>query len=254
MFQERPLIMISNDDGIHSRGIRLLAEVASRHGDVLVVAPNREYSGQSHSITVGDALTVVEHDLHIPGVKGYAVSGSPVDCIKLGFHALTAGRRPSLVLSGINHGSNLSSSVHYSGTLGAAREGALLGVPSFGFSVNDYAPDADMSHAASVADRVISWALSSQLPSDIFFGVNVPKGPVKGLRPARIANGHWREDYHSAVDPWGSTYYWLIGTFIDDDDDPQRDTLLVEQGYATISAIRVDVNAHFNFDSLCNNI
>lgn len=252
MYPDRPLIMISNDDGIHSSGIRALAQVASKYGDVIVAAPDHEYSGQSHSITVGEALKVDAFDLGLPDVKGYAISGSPVDCIKLASHALTEGRTPSLVLSGINHGSNLSSSVHYSGTLGAAREGALLGIKAAGFSVDDYSPVADMSQAIAIADKVIPWLLQTDLPSGVFYGVNVPKGPVKGLRHARIANGHWREDYHSAVDPWGTRYYWLVGSFIDDDNAPDRDTLLVSQGYATISAIRVDVNADVDFTAICD--
>ena len=240
----RPLILISNDDGIQSAGIRVLAQIASGYGDVVVVAPNKGYSGQSHSITVGTSLCVTNYDMGISGVKSYMVSGSPVDCIKLGYHALV-DRTPTLVLSGINHGNNISSSVHYSGTMGAVREGALLGVKGMGFSFDDNDASADLSHAIPIVDKLIAWLLSSNMPTDIFFSVNIPANiQPKGIRAVKMAMGHWREDYHMAEDPWNGKHYWLIGTYINDNpSDTETDEYWLRQGYATVCPIKLDVTA-----------
>lgn len=239
----RPLILISNDDGINAKGIRALAEVAALYGDVVVAAPNKGYSGQSHSITVGAPLRVHEVDMKIEGVRGLMVYGSPVDCIKLGYHGLV-DREPDLILSGINHGTNTSSSVHYSGTLGAVREAALLGVKGVGFSLDDEDDDADFTEAKRVANVVIAWALKDA-QQGIFYSVNIPtkENQVKGIKPVRLAGGYWREDYHCAEDPSGDKYYWLMGTFVDTTANAtDTDEYWLGKGYATICACKLDVS------------
>lgn len=246
----RPMIMISNDDGIRAKGIKALAEVASKYGDVVVVAPDGSYSGQSHSMTVGAALRLSDYDMGIDGVEGMMVGGSPVDCIKLGYHLVD--RKPDLILSGINHGSNTSSSVHYSGTLGAVREAALLGVKGVGFSVSDYSEDADFSEAKRVADIVIAWALTDACKKGVFYGVNVPVvDKVKGIKPVRLAGGFWREDYHCAEDPWGEKYYWLVGTFVDTTKGAtDTDEYWLSQGYATICPCKIDVTDYSELEQM----
>jgi len=255
MATERPLILISNDDGIEAKGIKELAKVASKYGEVVVAAPNKGYSGQSHSITVGTPLRVRKHDMGIEGVTGLMVWGSPVDCIKLGYHGLVS-RKPSLVLSGINHGTNTSSSVHYSGTLAAAREGALLNVKGIGFSIDDENKDADFSHAIKVVDKVIEWALKESTPSNIFYSINIPSGSeIKGIKPVRLASGYWREDYHSAEDPDGDRYYWLIGTFVDTTKEANNtDEYWLKQGYATICPCKLDVTDYDELKNLADSL
>ncbi|MCQ2230108.1 MAG: 5'/3'-nucleotidase SurE [Bacteroidales bacterium] len=251
MTAERPLILISNDDGIEAKGIKVLAEVAAKYGDVVVAAPNKGYSGQSHSFTVGAPLRVRKYDMGIPGVDGLMVWGSPVDCIKLGYHGLVS-RKPDLILSGINHGTNTSSSVHYSGTLAAAREAALLGVKGIGFSIDDESKDADFTHALPIVERVISWALGDNGPSNVFYSVNIPYGNnIRGIKTVRIANGYWREDYHSAEDPDGDKYYWLMGSFIDTTKDAQdTDVYWLQQGYATLCPCMLDATNYTEMERL----
>lgn len=238
--------MITNDDGIDARGIHVLTKIASEYADVVVCAPNKGYSGQSHSITVMAPLTVAERT--IDGAhKAYAVGGSPVDCIKLGYHALV-DRKPVLVLSGINHGSNASASVHYSGTLGGAREAAMLGVRGLGFSLCDYSKDADFGAVEPIIKRVIEAALKMTDDEGTYYNVNIPCGEVKGLKVCRVANGMWREDPTEFTDPYGQKYYWLEGTFCNVDNGPQdTDDYWLSQGYATISPCQLEVT---NFDRM----
>lgn len=254
MAQERPLILISNDDGIEARGIHALAQVAAHYGDVVVVAPNKGYSGQSHSITVGSDLQVTNYDMGIDNVKCYKVSGSPVDCIKLGYHALV-DRKPTIVLSGINHGSNTSSSVHYSGTMGAVREGALLGIRGMGFSLADDDKEANLDNAMNVANRLISWLLQCNTPVSTFFSVNMPTCTPQGIKTVRMAAGHWREDYHMAEDPWNGKHYWLIGTFINDEpSSTETDEYWLNKGYVTVCPIKLDVTSDEVYEQLKNEV
>lgn len=253
MTQSKPLILISNDDGIQAPGIHALASVAARYADVIVVAPDRGYSGQSHSFTVDAPLRVRDYDMKIDGVTAFMVGGSPVDCIKLGVHGLVP-RRPQLILSGINHGSNTSSSVHYSGTLGACREAALLGIMGIGFSIDDEDVDADMTDACNVASKIIEWALSAPQKTGVFYGVNIPSGckPL-GIKPVRLAAGHWHEDYHMSRDPWNSRYYWLVGTFVDDAPGAtDTDVYWLRKGYATICPCRLDVTDYDELNALAS--
>ncbi len=237
---QRPLILVSNDDGIDAKGIRELVRVAARHGDVIVAAPNKGYSGQSHSITVMAPLTVDPRSDVEGALKAYAIGGSPVDCIKLGYHALVP-RKPDLVLSGINHGSNASASVHYSGTLGAAREAAMLGMKSIGFSLCEYGDDLDFGTTCQVADKVIAAVLKTEGDEGVYYNVNVPNiKEIKGIRACRVAHGKWHEEPHRYTDPYGREYIWLCGTYENCDTGESDDTLL-EQGYTTISPCKLDV-------------
>lgn len=242
----RPLIMITNDDGVAAPGIRVLADVAMRYADVLIVAPDGSYSGKSHSFTVMDELRV--RRCHGFGkALCYAVKGTPVDCVKLGYYGL-APRRPELVLSGINHGSNTAISVHYSGTLGAAREAALIGAVGIGFSYADADEAADMTEAARVADAVLDAYFRQQLPRSNFLSVNIPRGKVQGLRMARMAMGRWVEKPIHYTSPMGHELYWLDGSFDDRDKGrPETDEGAIAQGWASITPLMVDVT---DYDTL----
>lgn len=237
--------MISNDDGIDAEGIRILAKVASKYGDVCVVAPDRSYSSMSHSITINKPLVVEECEF-MEGVKGYKVAGTPVDCIKLGMHAFV-DRKPDIILSGVNHGANTSSSVHYSGTLAVAREAALMGIVGIGFSLCSFLENIDdWGPTEAIIDRVLSWTTTTDLPSGVFYSVNVPYvGDVKGLKVCRLAEGRWTEKPSKYIDPFGKDYYWLEGEYVNDNpEDTSTDEYFISQGYATISPCKVDVCAY----------
>lgn len=245
--EERPLILVTNDDGVSAAGIRALAEVAGRHADVVVVAPDGSYSGKSHSFTVMDELRVRQ----CPGfgrAKCYAVVGTPVDCVKLGFYGLVP-RKPDLLLSGINHGSNTSISVHYSGTVGAAREGALVGVPAIGLSLADSSESADFAEAVRVADTIIGKFFEGTLPQAQYYNVNIPRGSVQGIRMARMAMGKWVEKPIHFTTPFGQELYWLDGHFKDDAPDaPDTDESLMRKGYATMTPLMLDVTDYAVMD------
>lgn len=239
--------MISNDDGVEAPGIKALAEVALRFGDVIVVAPDGPNSGKSHSFTVMDELRVRK-------VSGfgkaacYAIKGTPVDCIKLGFYGL-ADRRPSLVLSGINHGSNTSISVHYSGTLGAAREAAMLRVPAMGFSFANSHEDADLTEPCRVADALLSSFFNGELPKADYLSVNIPRGKVEGIKFCRLAMGRWIEKPTHYQNIFGLDLYWLDGKFENDDlGSLDTDEGLISNGWAAVTPLRLDVTDYETLD------
>lgn len=247
---ERPIILITNDDGIAAPGISALTQAVAPLADIIVAAPDGAYSGQSHSISVMKPLAVRQIADYY-GTKAYAVVGSPVDCIKLAMHAFVP-RHPTLVLSGINHGSNASASVHYSGTLGAAREAAMLGVVGIGFSLCSYDHDANFSRAAQIAAAVVKFALSNPLPANNFYNVNIPTGNVLGLRQCRVAQGHWIETPTHHAAPYGTEYYWLEGTYVNDEPDAgDTDDYWLAKGYATISPCQLDAT---DYKTLSTNI
>lgn len=244
--EARPLIMITNDDGIAAPGIRALADVALRHADVIVVAPDGSYSGKSHSFTVMDELRL----RRCPGFGAavcYAVKGTPVDCVKLGFHGL-APRRPDLILSGINHGSNTAMSVHYSGTLGAVREAAMIGVPGIGFSFANGDEGADLAEPARVADAVIAAFFKGELAASNFLSVNIPRGTVRGVRMSRMAMGRWVERPTHFQAPTGQDLYWLDGHFDNfDKNADDTDEAAIAQGWASVTPLKLDAT---DYDAL----
>ena len=248
-------IMITNDDGYLSNGIRVLAEEASNFGEVIIVAPATGQSGKSHAITVCEPLKYSRHhDYVLPNVEVWSVHGTPVDCIKLGIHDMLEGRRPDVILSGINHGGNYSSSVHYSGTLAAVREAALLGIPGIGFSYFDYNPDADMAPARDVVSRLLPRLLTFKWPTSTYLNVNMPAGRSKGLRVCPVSLGHWLEKPNRYTDPFGQTYTWLDGEYIDDlPTGADTDYYWLKQGYTTISPCKLDVT-DYEVISLLRNV
>ena len=213
------------------------------YGDVIVVAPDGPRSAQSSAITVEKPLFINECP-PIDSAKIYSTNGTPVDCIKLAMHAIIH-RTPDIILSGINHGSNSGNSIIYSGTMGATMEGCMLGIPSIGFSLLDYSWEADFSVCDKIIRLIITKVLSESLPKNICLNVNIPaKNPPKGIRTVRASHGRWTEEYHKYTTPHGRPFYWLTGTYINDEPDAvDTDDYWLNKGYATIVPVRPDQSA-----------
>ncbi|WP_028527103.1 5'/3'-nucleotidase SurE [Runella limosa] len=247
MYSPKPLILVSNDDGITSLGIRTLVEVMQELGEVVVVAPDSPQSGMGHAITIGEPLRLHATPI-FEGVKAYECSGTPADCVKLGKHYVLKDRTPDLVVSGINHGSNTSISVLYSGTMSAAIEGAIEGIPSIGFSLCDFAADADFSHVKPFIKQIASNVLTNGLPKGVALNVNFPKKSeetLKGVRICRQTNGKWQEEFDKRKDPHGRSYFWLSGNFVNFDAG-QEDTCewALENNYVSVVPCQYDLTAY----------
>lgn len=220
MENTRPLILITNDDSIEAPGIHHLVECVRKLGDVYVVAPAHPHSGQSAALTVGAPLMIKElpqPEAH--NVRLFTVNGTPVDCIKLALHTIVP-RRPDLILSGINHGSNAGINVTYSGTMGAVMEGCMQGIPSVGFSLLHHSMKADFSLSSEFVTEITEKVLAEGLPDYICLNVNIPaKVKPEGVKVCRAARGHWSEEYKRYIDPSGNPFYWLTGRFVNTEPD-----------------------------------
>lgn len=247
MYSDKPLILVSNDDGITSLGIRTLVELMKELGEVVVVAPDSPQSGMGHAITIGEPLRLHATDI-FEGVKAYECSGTPADCVKLGKHYVLKDRTPDLVVSGINHGSNSSISVLYSGTMSAAIEAAIEGIPAIGFSLCDFGPNADFSHTKSFITQIAKAVLENGLPKGVALNVNFPKKtqePVKGLRICRQTNGKWQEEFDRRKDPYGRYYFWMSGNFVNFDEG-REDTCewALGNNYVSVVPCQYDMTAY----------
>jgi 5'-nucleotidase len=240
--KDRPVILVTNDDGITAPGIRALVEAVRPLGEVIVVAPDSPQSGMGHAITIGHPLRLDRVD-QFEGIEAWQCSGTPVDCVKLARDKVLH-RRPDICVSGINHGANHAINVLYSGTMSAAVEAAIEGVPSAGFSLLDFAFDADFTIAAEVARTVAKKLLDGTLPAHTIFNVNIPKVPrehFKGLKLCRQANARWEEEFDHRTDPRGRDYYWMVGAFVNSDRGGGTDVDALEEGYASIVPIKFDL-------------
>jgi 5'-nucleotidase len=243
---EKPLILISNDDGITSRGIRTLIDVMCELGEVVVVAPNSPQSGMGHAITIGNTLRLDKTDI-FGDLEAYECSGTPADCIKLGKHFVLKERKPDLVVSGINHGSNSSISVLYSGTMSAAIEAAIEGMPSIGFSLCDYSPNADIEHCKEFVKQIALAVLNQGLPKGIALNVNFPAKSdqgIKGVKVCRQAIARWHENFEERLDPHGRKYYWMNGSFINHDIGEDTDEWALSNNYVSVVPCTYDMTAH----------
>lgn len=244
---EKPLILVSNDDGITSKGIRTLVSIMKGLGDVIVVAPDSPQSGMGHAITVGETLRL-EHSDIFEGVKAFECSGTPADCVKMARNFLLKDQRqPDIVVSGINHGSNTSISVLYSGTMSAAIEGAIEGTPSIGFSLCDYSYDADFSHAEEPIRKITEQVLQKGLPKGVALNVNIPprrNEPLKGIRVCRQANAKWIEDFDLRYDPNGRRYFWMVGNFVNFDKGEDNDEWAIANNFVAVVPCQFDLTAH----------
>lgn len=249
---DRPLILVSNDDGITAKGIRLLVEIMKELGDVVVVAPDGPQSGMGHAITIGNTLRLEETDI-FKDVPAYECSGTPADCVKIAKHFVLKDRRPDLVVSGINHGSNTSISVLYSGTMSAALEGAIEGMPSIGFSLCDYASDADFSHIREYVYKIAQTVLTKGLSKGVALNVNFPpkrNEPLKGIKICRQARAKWQEEFEQRFDPNGRRYFWLAGNFVNFDKGEDNDEWAIANNYVSVVPCLFDLTAHHELVNL----
>lgn len=243
---DRPLILVTNDDGITAPGINALIEVMKTLGDVIVVAPDKPQSGMGHAITINSTLRI--HKLHIHGVMDeYSCTGTPVDCVKIAVNKILH-RKPDLCVSGINHGSNMSINVIYSGTMSAAVEGAIESIPSIGFSLCDDTVDADFNASKKIVHKIASEVLLNGLPKNVCLNVNIPKAKfdeLKGIKICRQALANWIEELDERKDPAGKTYFWLTGKFENyDAGKTDTDVWALENNYVSVVPVQFDMTAH----------
>ncbi|NDC41680.1 MAG: 5'/3'-nucleotidase SurE [Chitinophagia bacterium] len=241
MHNERPVILVTNDDGITAPGIRALVEAVKDLGEVLVVAPDSPQSGMGHAITIGSPLRLHQVEL-FEGVSSWQCSGTPADCVKLAKDKILH-RKADICLSGINHGANHSINVIYSGTMSAAMEAAIEGIPSIGFSSLDYRFDADFTLAKMVARELTQRMLSQLMPEHSLLNVNIPMlspDEFKGMKICRQAYAKWEEEFDHRIDPRGKDYYWMVGKFTNLDQGAGTDVEALKDGYASIVPVKID--------------
>lgn len=247
---KRPLILVTNDDGIVAPGIKALVEVASQLGEVVVVAPDSPQSGQGHAITLELPLRLRKVD-PFNGLEAYECSGTPADCVKLGRNIVLKGRTIDLCVSGINHGSNSSINVIYSGTMSAAMEASLYGVNSIGFSLLNFSYDADFTEAKRVARSLMEKSLEKKFPGCSLLNVNIPDlEKVNGIKICRQGKGQWVEDFQESEDPRGQKYYWMTGKFETDDDQEGSDIHALRNGFVSVVPTGHDLTIHSSIDKL----
>ena len=243
---KRRLILVANDDGVKAKGLKNLIEVAREFGDVIAAVPAEPMSGMSHAITVKTPLRA-RKELEEEGLTIYSCQGTPVDCVKLALNKLI-DRQPDLLLSGINHGSNSSASVIYSGTMAAAMEGCVNSIPSAGFSLLDFSHEADFGASRIVARKIISNVVNHGLPEGVCLNVNIPAVPfeeIKGLKVCRQTKGCWKEEFVKRIDPYNREYYWLTGSYLNHEEDAEdTDEYALKMNYVSVVPIRVDLTSY----------
>lgn len=249
---KKPLILIVNDDGFEAKGLCALVEAARDFGEVAVVVPDGSRSGVAHAITMYQPLRIKKYREE-DGVLYYKTNGMPADCVKLGQKVVLRGRKIDLILSGINHGSNSSVSILYSGTMGAAIEGCFDGTKSAGFSLLDYSDDADFTASIHYAKQIIPKILEADIPPQVALNINIPKGSIediKGIKITRQTKGYWEEDLERRVDAFGRDYYWLSGYLVDT--DPHDDTCqwALNNHYISVQPVQTDMTAYHCMNNL----
>jgi 5'-nucleotidase len=251
--QERPLILVSNDDGITAPGIRALVEAVRELGEVVIVAPDSPQSGMGHAVTISKPLRLEKTDIY-GDLLAYQCSGTPADCVKLAVDKVLH-RKPDLLVSGINHGSNSSINVIYSGTMSAAMEGAIEGIPAVGFSLCNFAYDADFSIAGRVARQIAHNILTNGLPQGTLLNVNIPyvnEAELKGIKVCRQALAKWQEEFDERKDPNGRKYFWLTGKFVNYDKGDDTDEWALANNYVSVVPVHIDLTAHHAIPFLNN--
>jgi 5'-nucleotidase len=252
--KNKPLILVTNDDGITSKGIASLVEAVRPFGQILVVAPDKPQSGMGHAISVHDILRLTPyHEFY--GIQAFSCSGTPVDCVKLAIYEILDSHKPDFLVSGVNHGNNSSTNVLYSGTMSAAVEGALENIPSIGFSLDDFAADADFSVCSRVVQTMMQAAMTHEFPKNICLNVNIPKLSLeefKGIKICRQAHAFWKDRFDKRIDQFGKPYYWLTGEFENFDAGEDTDVWALNNGYASVVPIQFDMTAHNALPALNN--
>ena len=252
---KKPLILITNDDSIHAPGLRKLISLVKDMGEVVVIASDSPMSGMAHAVTIKNPLRVklvAESDNY----KEYITNGTPVDNVKLGKHKIL-DRKPDIILSGINHGSNASVNIIYSGTMGAVLEGAIDNIPGIGFSLDEYDHNAPMDHFDEYLVKIVNYVLDNDLPDGVCLNVNFPAKnahPVKGIKICRQADARWVEEFEERKDPHGGKYYWLAGKFENGDGRPDTDQKALDANYVSVVPSSIDFTAHDIVDKLSGEI
>ena len=248
----KPLILVCNDDGITAPGITFLVNLLRPYGDIAVVAPDKPQSGMGHAITINSTIRVNPSSYHKVSIE-YSCTGTPVDCIKMAVNKILP-RKPDLCVSGINHGSNSSINVIYSGTMSAAIEGSLERIPSVGVSLCDYSVDADFTQSGEHVKKIIEDVLKNGLPDACCLNVNIPKlkkEDIRGIKVCRQADANLVEEFDERTDPGGKKYYWLTGKFVNfEEGKDDTDEWALKNGYISVVPVKTDLTAHHMVDIL----
>ncbi len=252
MENKKPLILISNDDGYHSKGLRCLIEMLSDMAYLLVCAPESARSGFSCAFS---ATTPLRLKLRRKGenYEMWSCSGTPVDCVKIALSELCGGRRPDMIIGGINHGDNASVNTHYSGTMGVTMEGCMKFIPSVAFSLCDHRDDADFAPMTELVKDITRKVLANGLPRGVCLNVNYPVVPdgVKGVRICRMAMGSWNKEIVKCRHPRDYDYYWMVGEYTNEEPHAtDTDNWALTHGYAAITPTRMDVTAYEMIEKL----
>ena len=250
--KKKPLILVTNDDGISAPGIRTLISIMNKIGEVVVVAPDSPQSAMGHAITINSILECSKVTFDKGPQKEYSCSGTPADCVKLGINELLE-RKPDICVSGINHGSNSSINVIYSGTMSAAIEASIEGIPAIGFSLLDYRWGADFEPLKKYVEIITKTALKNGIPDGNALNVNFPKvesGKIKGIKICRQAKAFWIEKFDKRTNPQGKEYYWLTGEFIDEDKNIDTDEWALKNKYISVVPVKFDLTDHKNINKL----
>ena len=240
---EKPVILITNDDGITAPGIRSLVEAVKNLGKVIVVAPDKPQSGMGHAITIGVPLRLNKVDELVEGVESWQTSGTPVDCVKLAVDKILH-KKPDICLSGINHGANHSINVIYSGTMSAAMEASIEGIPSIGFSLLDYRYEADFEPAKHYVHEIVKSMIQQKKDKHFLLNVNIPSVPlkdIKGVKICRQAYAKYDESFDERLDPHGKKYYWLTGEFKNFDPGEDTDVWALTNNYVSVVPVQFDL-------------
>jgi len=245
---DKPYILVTNDDGIHAKGLKELVDVMQLFGDVVVIAPESPQSGKSAAITVDNPLRVTPVKKDSENIEMYKCNGTPVDCVKLAFNQVLK-RKPDYVISGINHGANSSISVVYSGTVGAAIEGCLHGVSSLAFSLSDFSPDAEFKYAKIYCAKVFQTVLDEGLPEFVCLNINIPVDRPKGIKVVRQAKGKWMEEFEKRTDPHSRDYYWLSGYFNSfENGEEDSDISVLDNKMVSVVPVNIDMTCYKTLD------
>ncbi len=245
-------ILVSNDDGIDAPGINALAKALKEIGEVIVVAPRTEQSAVGHKITMQNPLRVTKYFKN-GDFFGYAVDGTPADCIKMGIRNIMK-EQPDIVVSGINHGANTAISIIYSGTVSAAREAAIMDVPAIAISVTDHGVK-DFEYAGKVAKHVTKLVAENGLPDGTLLNVNIPNLPeseIKGIKVTTQSKAKWDDIYEERIDPYGRSYFWLTGNLVEVESDKDTDQNMVKQNYVAVTPIHFDLTDYKTYEEIKN--
>jgi 5'-nucleotidase len=245
MTKNKPLILVTNDDGITAPGLRKLITIMQGIGEVVVVAPDKPQSGMGHAVTVTTPLMLkqFQSDNRHPE---YSCNGTSVDCVKMGLKVVLK-RIPNLVVSGINHGSNASVNILYSGTMAAALEAAIENIPAIGFSLNNFSHHANFNGFEKYIEKITRRVLENGLPPATCLNVNIPDvngSEIKGIKVARQGRGMWNESYEKRIDPFKRNYYWISGFFESADEHEDTDVWAIKNNFISVVPVHIDMTSH----------